>query len=190
MSNPIERVKGAVEHAESVGSILAYISLPDAAELLAHIERQDAELERVRPLLSEAHDELKAWDDYRARTDALHQTPPRVARLLNKLSALASPAADPDPFPSVVPEVIIRAAKRWFYEEFEDDLLEQMEQKGLIAQAEGFSLGILASLEVAINEAMQAQPALAAQSEQCACGLFERASGHTTRCQSTKGSGQ
>ena len=44
-----------------------------------------------------------------------------------------------------------KAATKWFYETFDDDLLEQMEKHGLISQAEGFSTSAIADLQVAIE---------------------------------------
>lgn len=40
----------------------------------------------------------------------------------------------------------IAAAKKWFYETFEDELLEEMARHKLIAQAEGFSISCIAEL--------------------------------------------
>lgn len=43
------------------------------------------------------------------------------------------------------------AAMEWFNETFEDDLLEQMEKKGLISQAEGFRISSVAELQANIE---------------------------------------
>jgi len=45
-------------------------------------------------------------------------------------------------------ELIRKAARKWFYESFDCDLLAQMQAKGLIAQAEGFSVSVMAELEL------------------------------------------
>jgi hypothetical protein len=45
------------------------------------------------------------------------------------------------------------AAKKWFYESFDDDLLEKMEKAGVIAQAEGFSISVIATLQLEIEQA-------------------------------------
>jgi hypothetical protein len=45
----------------------------------------------------------------------------------------------------------IRAMKKWFYESFDDDVLAKMEEHGIIAQAEGFSISLLATIEVEIE---------------------------------------
>lgn len=50
-------------------------------------------------------------------------------------------------------EVIRAAAKKWFYESFDCDLLEKMEKAGLIAQAEGFSISVMADLELDMEAA-------------------------------------
>ena len=50
---------------------------------------------------------------------------------------------------------ICLAAKRWFYEAFEDDLLENMQEAGLIAQAEGFSLSCIGELQAHIESAVE-----------------------------------
>lgn len=44
-----------------------------------------------------------------------------------------------------------KAALKWFYETFDDDLLEKMEEKGLISQAEGFSTSAVAELQATIE---------------------------------------
>ena len=46
------------------------------------------------------------------------------------------------------------AAKKWFYESFDDELLEKMQSHGLIAQAEGFSISVMAELELEMESAM------------------------------------
>ncbi|RKQ61198.1 hypothetical protein C8E02_0965 [Vogesella indigofera] len=51
------------------------------------------------------------------------------------------------------------AMRKWFYEEFEDELLANMEAAGLIAQAEGYSISMLASMEVEIDAALAAHKA-------------------------------
>ena len=48
------------------------------------------------------------------------------------------------------------AAKKWFYESFDDDLMEKMEKAGLIAQAEGFSISVIATLQLDIEQAFDA----------------------------------
>lgn len=53
-------------------------------------------------------------------------------------------------------EVIRAAAKKWFYESFDCDLLEKMEKAGLIAQAEGFSVSVMAELELEMESAFGA----------------------------------
>jgi len=45
------------------------------------------------------------------------------------------------------------AAKKWFYESFDDDLLENMQKAGVIAQAEGFSISVIATLQLEIEQA-------------------------------------
>lgn len=50
-------------------------------------------------------------------------------------------------------------AKQWFYEEFEDDLLEKMERHGLIAQAEGYSLSMIAELQATLEPCFEGAPA-------------------------------
>lgn len=47
-----------------------------------------------------------------------------------------------------------KAAKRWFYSTFDDDLLKQMEKYKLIDQAEGFSISTIAELQLHIEEAI------------------------------------
>lgn len=54
-------------------------------------------------------------------------------------------------------EVIRAAAKKWFYESFDCDLLERMERAGLIAQAEGFSISVMAELELEMESAFQSE---------------------------------
>jgi hypothetical protein len=49
---------------------------------------------------------------------------------------------------------VLLASKKWFYESFEDELLEQMQKAGLIAQAEGFSAGIIATLQLDLEQAI------------------------------------
>jgi hypothetical protein len=46
------------------------------------------------------------------------------------------------------------AAKKWFYESFDDELLEHMQIHGLIAQAEGFSISVMADLELEMEMAL------------------------------------
>lgn len=46
------------------------------------------------------------------------------------------------------------AAKKWFYESFEDELLADMQKAGLIRQAEGFSISIIATLQLDIEQAI------------------------------------
>ena len=46
------------------------------------------------------------------------------------------------------------ATKKWFYESFDDELLEKMQNHGLIAQAEGFSISVMAELELEMESAM------------------------------------
>lgn len=50
-------------------------------------------------------------------------------------------------------ELIRKAARKWFYESFDCDLLAQMQAKGLIAQAEGFSVSVMAELELEMERA-------------------------------------
>ena len=45
------------------------------------------------------------------------------------------------------------AARKWFYESFDDELLQKMQDAKLIAQAEGFSISVMAELELAMEEA-------------------------------------
>jgi hypothetical protein len=63
-------------------------------------------------------------------------------------------------------EVIRAAAKKWFYESFDCDLLEKMQKAGLIAQAEGFSISVMAELELEMESAFLSQ--LAALREELA----------------------
>lgn len=49
-----------------------------------------------------------------------------------------------------------RAARKWFYESFDGDLLELMQKAGLIAQAEGFSLSVIATLQLDVESAIDA----------------------------------
>lgn len=66
-------------------------------------------------------------------------------------------------------ELIRAAAKKWFYESFDCDLLEKMEEAGLIAQAEGFSISVMAELELEMESAFSAaQSELAALREELA----------------------
>jgi hypothetical protein len=46
----------------------------------------------------------------------------------------------------------LAAMKKWFYESFDDDLLEQMEKCNLIYQAEGFSVSLLAEIENELDD--------------------------------------
>src|SRR5690625_4423601 len=48
------------------------------------------------------------------------------------------------------------AALRWFYEEVDDEKLQEMEDGGIIAQAEGFSLGCVVQLKMDMEEALAA----------------------------------
>ena len=50
-------------------------------------------------------------------------------------------------------ELIRKAARKWFYESFDCDLLAQMQEKGLIDQAEGFSVSVMAELELEMENA-------------------------------------
>tara|TARA_R110000850_G_scaffold165803_3_gene290851 strand:- start:2484 stop:2933 length:450 start_codon:yes stop_codon:yes gene_type:complete len=52
-------------------------------------------------------------------------------------------------------ENAIKLAKKWFYESFDDDLLQSMEREGLI-QAEGFSMSVIATLELDIEDEFKA----------------------------------
>jgi len=52
----------------------------------------------------------------------------------------------------------IAAMRKWFYETFDDGLLSQMERHKLIAQAEGFSLSILAEISVEIEAIKSVDP--------------------------------
>lgn len=52
---------------------------------------------------------------------------------------------------SITKESAIQAMKKWFYESFDDDLLDQMEKHKLIAQAEGFSVSTVAEIELEIE---------------------------------------
>ncbi|MHA6128856.1 hypothetical protein ACX3YD_22175 [Pseudomonas fluorescens group sp. PF-1] len=60
-----------------------------------------------------------------------------------------------------------RAAKKWFYESFDDELLELMQKAGLIEQAEGFSLSVIATLQLDVETAIDAalQPTESGASE-------------------------
>lgn len=49
------------------------------------------------------------------------------------------------------------AAKKWFYQSFDCDLLEKMEKTKLIAQAEGFSISVMAELELEMEAAIESQ---------------------------------
>lgn len=64
-------------------------------------------------------------------------------------------ALPPAPVAVVLDDVewIRKAARKWFYESFDDDLLEKMQAAKLIAQAEGFSISVMAELELAMEEA-------------------------------------
>jgi len=53
-------------------------------------------------------------------------------------------------------EALKKSMRKWFYEEFEDSLLERMEKAGFIASAEGYSTSMLVSLEVEIEAALAA----------------------------------
>lgn len=44
-----------------------------------------------------------------------------------------------------------KSVRKWFYESFDCDLLEKMEKAGFIAQAEGFSVSVMAELELEIE---------------------------------------
>jgi hypothetical protein len=46
----------------------------------------------------------------------------------------------------------LAAMKKWFYESFDDDLLDRMEKHALIAQAEGFSMSLLAEMEIELED--------------------------------------
>lgn len=46
------------------------------------------------------------------------------------------------------------AVLRWFYEEFDDEKLQEMEDAGIIAQAEGFSLTCVVQLKMDMDEAL------------------------------------
>ena len=50
---------------------------------------------------------------------------------------------------------VINAAKRWFCENFDSDTLRQMELHGIIKQAEGYRMGMIATLEQEIEEAFE-----------------------------------
>lgn len=66
-------------------------------------------------------------------------------------------------------EEIRAAAKKWFYQSFDCDPLEKMEKAGLIAQAEGFSISVMAELELEMESAFSAaQSELAALREELA----------------------
>jgi hypothetical protein len=68
-------------------------------------------------------------------------------------------------------EAIRKAAKKWFYQSFDDDLLEKMQKHGLIAQAEGFSISVMAELELEMEEAFRSE--LAALREELAVANHE-----------------
>lgn len=61
---------------------------------------------------------------------------------------------------------VLLASKKWFYEAFEDELLEQMQKAGLIDQAEGFSAGIIATLQLDLEQAIDESLVAAEESEQ------------------------
>lgn len=78
-------------------------------------------------------------------------------------------------------KVIKAAAKKWFYESFDCDLLEKMEKAGLIAQAEGFSISVMADLELDMADAFDrvtaerdAALALIKTHEDCMAHVLER----------------
>lgn len=56
---------------------------------------------------------------------------------------------------ATIKAAVTAAAKKWFYESFEDELLEKMEKAGLI-QAEGFSIATIATLQLDIEQAFDA----------------------------------
>lgn len=88
------------------------------------------------------------------REQLAHQTNLRieaqdyVERLQKQLHAAQARAI-------AVKAAVIKTAKKWFYSEFEDDLLQQMQGHKLIAQAEGFSISLIASLELEIESGFQ-----------------------------------
>jgi hypothetical protein len=49
-------------------------------------------------------------------------------------------------------EAVIIVTKKWFYETFDDDTLEQMEKHGIIDHADGFSLSNIVALELNIRD--------------------------------------
>jgi hypothetical protein len=59
------------------------------------------------------------------------------------------------------------AAKKWFYESFDDDLLEKMEKADVIAQAEGFSISVIATLQLEIEQAFDAAVRTAKDAAPC-----------------------
>ncbi|MCF5371989.1 hypothetical protein [Pseudomonas syringae] len=88
------------------------------------------------------------------REQLAHQTNLRIEaqdyadRLQTQLNAAQARAI-------AVKAAVLKTAKKWFYSEFEDDLLQQMQDHRLIAQAEGFSISMIASLELEIESGFQ-----------------------------------
>jgi hypothetical protein len=72
----------------------------------------------------------------------------------------------------------IAAMKKWFYESFDGDLLHDMESHGLIAQAEGFSITLIATIELDIEALVGGQTGGVSYGNRCEnlCRIFARVS--------------
>ncbi len=69
----------------------------------------------------------------------------------------ATPPQSAVPVPDNVPSTIASAAESWIDETFDDELLIGMEAAGLISQAEGFKLSMVATLVAEIEGATTPQ---------------------------------
>lgn len=84
-----------------------------------------------------------------------HPDDPPVPANQSRQEPITRPAGSDEGF--IVSKVIRAAAKKWFYQSFDCDLLEQMQKCGLIAQAEGFSVSVMAELELEMESAFQSE---------------------------------
>jgi len=139
---------------------------PSASPMIDKIDSLTNELEALRAENESLKTAYKKVNDlYNLAGDEIHYPEcfdtaayPTLADAIHQLTFCGAPECKATIAKEAIEKakkISLNAAKKWFYESFEDDLLQDMERSKLIAQAEGFSLSCIAELQAHIEGDLQ-----------------------------------